>query len=255
MALTTFTEVICHLLGLVFFVYLHDIESKLNIPRYRKVDEYGGRWKFLTMITVDLITIYHAFAVIIDLKSICCRSVKPLDPADRLEMSWASAKGRCEDSDIDQKLKQWRSTFFSSMVFPASFVVCVTFWVLFNISEELILPAEQQKYIPAHGIYNHGIHTAPLVVCILHTSLVSHDSGKAKLSWTVFFSTLYMFWLLWVKHHANFWVYPFFYELSTPLICAFFAGMYSMLMIAFYIGKAMIGLQNKRRSRLAAKLK
>ena len=167
-------------------------------------DSYGGELKFLTKWTLYLSTLYHFSSVLVAVSMLVF--------------------GRDNDDSMS------RSTVFCGILFPSSTIVCFAFWAIFAIHPDLMVPPAVRKLMPISGFYNHAVHTAPVLTCLLETFLVSHRPTKLVtnlLVWATYCAS-YLGWIFWVAYKTGVWVYPFLQVLGVVGKAAFFSGSLGM---------------------------
>jgi hypothetical protein len=106
------------------FILFYDIlctKDNKELIKLLKIDAFGGRFKFLTFLTLCILTFYYIVAFLTD--------VVPL------------LRSRC------QSFVDW---LFTTIVFPISLIVGIFFWSIYAIDRNLIYPEFMDKHIPSH---------------------------------------------------------------------------------------------------------
>ena len=210
-------ETVLHLLFFSVFAatLYHNIA---NIFIEGVTNSYGGRFKFLTFINLNLSVVYYGFALLADL-------ISPL-----------VKKG---SSDPKYSLLAFRDFLFGSLAFPVAFLVTSIFWGVMCYDSELMLSSNLRHMIPVHGYYNHCAHSAPLLLAFLEILLVKHPRFPPKRRGILFFTVFcvaYISWIIWIAYRADIWVYPVLKVLSWPGRVIFLGSAYIFGLYAFFIG-------------------
>jgi len=198
-------------------------------------NSYGGRFKFLTFINLNLSVFYYGFALLADLIS-----------SQRLPKK--------ESNDPKFSLLAFRDFLFGSLAFPVAFLVTSIFWGVMCYDSELMLSSNLRHMIPVHGYYNHCAHSAPLLLAFLEMILIKHPHFPSKLRGIMFFTVFcvaYISWIMWIAYRANIWVYPFLKVLSWPGRVIFLGSAYIFGLCAFFIG---FFINHKKSNKNASKL-
>lgn len=214
MGINKSSRTVIHAAIFSFYAYAlyYDVYTLTAIMPHRT--NYGGRYKYLTQWNFMIQTCFFG---------LCCLH-------DFLNV------------DNESKLHNFLDLLFSVIVFPLGLFVVVIFWGLWIVDRELIYPSVLDEIIPQW--MNHAWHTFVLPFIVIENFIVFHQYPRPKSGILALASLagVYEIWLLWVKHHAGHWTYPFFEVLSTPQIIGFFV-ICNIIMISFYLlGEAITGI-------------
>lgn len=119
-------------------------------------------------------------------------------------------------------IRQIKDIMFSSLAFPLSMFVGLSFWGIYAVDRELILPKSFDPYFPTW--LNHVMHTN-ILFFILAELIVTfrmyprRNEGLAILS---AFMLAYMVWVHYIYFHTGGWVYPILAVLNWPLRITFY---------------------------------
>ncbi|XP_065214895.1 androgen-induced gene 1 protein-like isoform X2 [Planococcus citri] len=181
-------------------------------PSHLKNYTTGGKFKYMTNWNLCLETVYFWFAIVDSLVSEC--------------------------SDNEKKpLRKIRDHYFLSVVFPLSSFVSFTFWVLFAVDRELVMPKAVDQFFPSW--LNHTVHTFIVVYSVLELLTSYHRCTQTIYKqcvalWIV--TILYVIWCHIVHYQTNLWVYPILNELSFPFRMLFFLGCLLLATVFLTIG-------------------
>ncbi|XP_049871954.1 androgen-induced gene 1 protein-like [Pectinophora gossypiella] len=203
-----------HLIGAIQFGYgcYYDY-TYVNIPSTStKVTHFGGKFKYLTYLNAMLQTLYFTVALLNDLIG----TNEPSPPEKPL-------------------IRRLKDGLFSCLAFPLSMFVGLTFWGIYSVDRELILPRSLDPYFPVW--LNHVMHTniVLFVLVDLVSSFRMYPSRKQGLSVLSTFMVMYMVWVHIIYFRTGSWVYPILNVLNWPLRVVFYVfclglvcGMYSL---------------------------
>ena len=158
------------------FVYHYYVE-KFRQPTY------GGHWKFLTYINLNIQLACFSMCVFCDL------------------LQWL------QYHSFVRTLRQFKDYFYASIGVPSCLAVFVSFWALFFIDRELVYPKQLDEYMPLWA--NHVWHSVILITLIEvvcdHHHYPRRSFGMSACS---VFGIGYIVWVEWVHKHGNITVYP-----------------------------------------------
>lgn len=115
--------------------------------------------------------------------------------------------------------------------------VGLTFWSLYGIDRELVLPKVLDKYFPP--VLNHVMHTNIMIFIVIEmlTSCRKYPVRSTGTLILIIFMSLYLIWIHVIHACINIWVYPVLDELNLPLRIMFFACMYGFVISLYLIGE------------------
>lgn len=115
--------------------------------------------------------------------------------------------------------------------------VATTFWGIYFVDRELILPKAIDPYFP--GWLNHLMHTNIVVFLLgeLFTSYRKYPTRKQGLSTLAVVMVAYLVWIHVINHYTGKWVYPILEVLNFPLRLVFFAAMLVFLVVLYILGE------------------
>ncbi|XP_031629458.1 androgen-induced gene 1 protein-like isoform X2 [Contarinia nasturtii] len=131
------------------------------------------------------------------------------------------------------KLRKLKDYIFATFAFPLAMNVAISFWSIYAIDRELILPKSFESFFP--NWLNHVMHTN-IVFFILLELLVSfrqYPAGKSGFIGLLVFNIFYVIWIHIIKFKTDRWVYPVLEVLNLPQRIGFilFIGIFG---ISFY---------------------
>ncbi|VVD01178.1 androgen-induced gene 1 protein-like [Leptidea sinapis] len=193
-------KILFHLFGLLQFSYgcYYDFMYVQAPSSLIRATPFGGKLKYLTYLNAMLQTVYFTVALLNDLfgTNEAAQSQKPL-------------------------IRRLKDTIFSSLAFPISMFVGITFWGIYAVDRELILPQVMDEFFPFW--LNHVMHSN-IVVCTLielFTSFRMYPRRKIGLSTLSFFMLGYAVWVHIIYFKTGSWVYPILSVLNWPLRIVF----------------------------------
>ncbi|ENN70612.1 androgen-induced gene 1 protein [Dendroctonus ponderosae] len=124
-----------------------------------------------------------------------------------------------------------------ALAFPVSMFVSVTFWGLYAVDRELILPKALDPYFP--GWLNHLVHTNVIIFSFFELiwSYRKYPSRKVGLSVLCAFMLTYLVWMHYIHFCTNKWVYRVLTVLDLPGRIAFFIGNLSFAVAMYILGE------------------
>ncbi|XP_070605211.1 androgen-dependent TFPI-regulating protein [Erythrolamprus reginae] len=171
---------------------------------------WGSQWKYLSFLNVVLQVIFYAVSLL--------TSAVMLMKKERIATTLISLKG----------------LIFSSLVFPLSSFVFVTFWSIYFYDRELIYPKYLDPIIPEW--INHGMHTLILPLTLVEILVTHHQYPSVCKSLIIFgmVALAYQLWILYLFAKTGKWLYPLFKFLS-PLGIIVFLGIVVVSVFFYYI--------------------
>ncbi|XP_058265458.1 androgen dependent TFPI regulating protein 1 isoform X1 [Hemibagrus wyckioides] len=207
---------LCFFVHLVMFAwYLFTLNANCSIAssgRHPGARSYGGRWKYLTFINLVMQTVFFGLCVVTDL------------------IHAAELRKRSVFSFLDSV----QDFFFTVLAFPVGTFVFTSFWSIYTYDRELVFPKALDDIIPTW--LNHALHTVILPLLLVQMCLQRHKHPsrcRGILSLALFVS-LYLAWVLWVRHASGIWVYPIMAHLS-PAGLVVFLSVASLSMAPLYL--------------------
>ncbi|XP_074599313.1 androgen-dependent TFPI-regulating protein-like [Brevipalpus obovatus] len=191
---------------LVFFVILAFnvyYSANLKLPMNPVLNK-GGPWKYLTIWNLVLQTMYWGLVNI----------------------------GQFMESKKTRKIG-YLDIFFHSIILPLSMIVTFTFWAIYSLNPELILPKVIRPFFPEW--HNQSIHTLVLIGPLIEAICTSHKIPTRKQGLKVFLFLLVTY-LVNMHYfgfvHGNF-IYPFLNQMAYPYKLVFFVFM-GIMSLGFY---------------------
>nr|XP_032808881.1 androgen-induced gene 1 protein-like [Petromyzon marinus] len=192
---------------------------------------YGGHWKYLTFIDLNLQLVYFGICVLVDI------------------LALIQGKG----GNALQTLTQLRDKVFATLAFPLAVFVMTSFWTIYAVDRELVYPKQLDGIIPPWQ--NHAMHTTivPIALAEMYATRHVYPSKKAGIAILAAFSISYVSWILWVKHYADIWAYPLLTEMNFEARVIFFSSSF-IIVIGFYILEEKLnnlfwGVERKKKGR------
>lgn len=207
---------LCLFAHLVIFAwYLFTLNANCAIAdsgRHPGTRSYGGRWKYLTFINLVMQTVFFGLCVVTDL-------IQMALPRKRSDSSF---------------LVTARDFFFTGLAFPVGTFVFASFWSIYTYDRELVFPKVLDDIIPTW--LNHAMHTVilPLLLVQMFLQHHKHPSRSRGILALALFASLYLAWVLWVRHASGIWVYPIMAHLS-PAGLVVFLSVASLSMAPLYL--------------------
>ena len=175
-----------------------------------RIPAYGGRFKFLTHINQWVQLVYFAFQFFTD--------ILPKSSFKRTAV---------KVSDV----------FFTTIAFPLSWFVVLTFWGIYAYNRNLVYPEAFDKVVPSW--LNHFWHTTIGVWVLFEMLLVFHRFPSSGVAVSIHFvyNAAYIAWIGWIYTQTKFWVYPIMAVLPAPFLVLFIAGCMFFGLGIFFAGK------------------
>ncbi|KAL9925276.1 androgen-induced gene 1 protein isoform X2 [Glossina fuscipes] len=177
---------------------------------------FGGKFKFLTFLDAIIQAVYFTIALINDF--VGTNEVSP----KRLP-----------------RIRKLKDYMMAAFAFPLALNVGITFWSIYAIDRELILPKALDAVFPSW--LNHIMHTNIAVFMILEmfTSFRAYPTRGDGMAGLSIFLLGYLIWLHVVKYYSGLWVYPFLEVLSLPQRLLFFIGSLAINWCLYVLGETM----------------
>ncbi|XP_066528350.1 androgen dependent TFPI regulating protein 1 [Hoplias malabaricus] len=208
--------VFIHVLFFAWYVFTLRENCSLQITeKHPGARSYGGRWKYLTFINLVLQTVFFGVCVLTDL-------IHTLLPS------------KSAHSRLPRCLVTLRDVFFTVIAFPLGVFVFASFWSLYTYDRNLVYPKYLDDIIPLW--LNHAMHTVilPLLLVQMYLQPHKHPSRLNGILALALFASLYLAWVLWVRHISGIWVYPIMARLS-PMGLALFLSAASFSLAPLYL--------------------
>lgn len=204
--------VLWHVVMVVFYSLLlyHGtnliLSNKHIVDPNNEIPSLGGRFKYLTHINQWIQLLFFSLQLLVDLTP--CRYRKDLQKTS--------------------------SFLFTTLAFPLSAFIAVTFWGVYAIDRKLIYPELFDKFVP--GYMNHFWHTTILLWVICEIHFVYHEFPNiSKAACSVFvYGSVYIGWIVYIFATTNWWVYPLL-NVFTPAAMALFFASSMFLILGFYL--------------------
>ncbi|XP_044539536.1 androgen-dependent TFPI-regulating protein [Gracilinanus agilis] len=190
--------------------YLPILISKQQLP---KEIQYGGQWRYLTVLNLFLQVIFYGIAFLYDVM----KGMKRKE-----DIKWIAAS---------------RDFLFSALAFPLSLVVFTIFWVLFLLDRELIYPKILDEVFPKW--FNHAMHSSVLPISMTEVFINYHQYPSRKKG-LIFLSSVtiaYISWVLKIYSVTKEWVYPIFAKLSPVSLAVFFSVSHGTAICFYFLGE------------------
>ncbi|XP_023942762.2 androgen-induced gene 1 protein [Bicyclus anynana] len=211
-------RVLFHLLGAIQFAYgcYYDY-TYVQIPSTSTtVTKFGGKFKYLTYLNAMLQTVYFTVALVNDLT------------------------GTNESSPSNKPLvRRTKDVLFSALAFPLAMFVGVTFWGIYAVDRELILPKMMDAYFPTW--LNHVMHSNIVVFTIIElaTSFRMYPKRKFGLSILATFMLFYVVWVHFIYFKTGSWVYPILSVFNWPMRVFFYLFSLGLIFGLYKLGETM----------------
>ena len=200
---------IFHLVGFVvsaWTLHVHYIHVDLN----PKVDRgYGGEWRFLTYVNLNVQFLIFTITTLHDI------------------LSMASIYF------LSNKVRQFKDFIYTTVAYPLCLFILVTFWVLYAIDRELILPVVMDSIVPYWT--NNVFHTYIAITLILsYTDGMKYPSKKKGLLSSSLFMITYIAWISFIFFKTDSWPYPVM-NVLPPVQLLLFISFCISLFLSFYL--------------------
>lgn len=146
--------------------------------------------------------------------------------------------GNNEPSPSEKPLiRKVKDTVFSALAFPLAIFVGVSFWGIYAVDRELILPRSMDAYFPLW--LNHVMHTNIVVFILIEllTSFRMYPKRKFGLSILSSFMVCYLVWVHVIYFSTGVWVYPILNVLNWPVRVCFYIFCLTLACGAYSLGE------------------
>nr|XP_023029356.1 androgen-induced gene 1 protein-like [Leptinotarsa decemlineata] len=139
-------------------------------------------------------------------------------------------------------IRKVKDTLMTSLALPLSLFVALTFWGIYCIDRELILPKAIAPYFP--DWLNHLMHTniAIFILIELFISFRKYPTRKQGLRVLCIFMLIYLVWVHVINYYTGFWVYPILTVLNVPSRIVFFAVLLIFIVLLYIAGETLNNL-------------
>lgn len=134
-------------------------------------------------------------------------------------------------------IRKIKDAIFTSLAFPLSMFVSVTFWGIYLVDRELIFPKILDKYFPVW--LNHIMHTNIMVFVLLELvmSFRMYPTKKRGMSILTVFMLIYLIWFHIIYFYTGVWVYPILEVLNLPLKIVFYLSLLGFVLLCYLAGE------------------
>jgi len=134
-------------------------------------------------------------------------------------------------------IRRVKDFFHVTIGFPVGLFVAITFWGLYAVDRELILPKAIDPYFPTW--LNHVVHTNVAIFTTLEliTSFRVYPTRKRGLRALLLFMLTYLIWTFYIYSETGAWVYPILNLLNWPQRIVFFAVLLLFQMGLYTLGE------------------
>ena len=182
-------------------------ESSEVYDPHGEIPDYGGQFKFLTHINLWAQFVFFTLQFLTD--------ILPQSPLRR-------------------KARSLLSFVFTTVLFPMSLYVAVSFWAVYAYDTNLI-------YREVDQLLNHLSHTMIVVWVVVETVASRHKFPSLSVAAIPILTCClsYISWVEWIHTRTGFWVYPVFKALPQDRLCfTLFYGFSIIVCLGlFLIGK------------------
>ncbi|XP_016059655.1 PREDICTED: androgen-dependent TFPI-regulating protein [Miniopterus natalensis] len=192
-----------HFLVMSWYIFLnYHISQKGRDMQISQIFLNGGQWKYLTFLNLLLQAIFFGVACLEDV----LKRIK-------------------EKKDI-KFITAFRDLLFTTLAFPVSTFVFLSFWILFLYDRDLVYPKVLDGIFPLW--LNHAMHTFIFPFSLVEVYLRPHSYPLKKKGLILLAagSFAYISRVLWIYVETGTWVYPVFAKLSPVGLAAFFSLSY-----------------------------
>nr|XP_023411583.1 androgen-dependent TFPI-regulating protein [Loxodonta africana] len=212
--MTEASTCIYHFLVLSWYIFLNYYISQSGGDLQKsKIFQNGGQWKYLTLLNLLLQAIFYGVA--------CLDNV---------------LKRVTRKKDI-KFISAFRDLLFTTLAFPVSTFVFLSFWALYLYDRELVYSKVLDNVFPKW--LNHAVHTCIWPPSLIELFLRPHNypSKKKGLSLLAVSALAYIGRVLWIYSETGTWVYPVFAKLSPVGLAAFFSLSYLLIASIYLLGE------------------
>ncbi|XP_012156114.1 androgen-induced gene 1 protein isoform X2 [Ceratitis capitata] len=148
-------------------------------------------------------------------------------------------------------IRKVKDYIMASLAFPVALNVGITFWSLYAIDRELVLPRVLDPVFPSW--LNHVLHTNIVVFMILElfTSFRAYPKRSKGLAGLSAFLLCYLVWVHIIKYYSGFWVYPVLGVLQLPQRIIFFIALFIFTQCLYLFGEFMNNIVWEKELKLA----
>ncbi|CAH1180292.1 unnamed protein product [Phaedon cochleariae] len=134
-------------------------------------------------------------------------------------------------------IRRVQDKLLASLAFPLAMFVGLTFWGIYFVDRELILPKAIAPYFPEW--LNHLMHTNIMIFILIEmfTSFRKYPSRRQGLGILAFVMLAYLIWLNVIHSYTGFWVYPVLEVLNLPMRIVFFASLFGFVVLMYVAGE------------------
>ncbi|XP_036893854.1 androgen-dependent TFPI-regulating protein isoform X2 [Sturnira hondurensis] len=134
-------------------------------------------------------------------------------------------------------ITDFRDLLFTTLAFPISTFVFLTFWILFLCDRQLVYPKQLDNILPVW--LNHAMHTSIFPFSLVEIILRPHcyPMRKKGLTLLTVASIAYISRVLWIYLKTGTWVYPVLAKLSAVGLAAFFSFSYIFSVSIYLLGE------------------
>ncbi|KAJ2945643.1 hypothetical protein O0L34_g470 [Tuta absoluta] len=209
-------QVLYHSIGAIQFAYgcYYDY-TYVQIPStHISSPHFGGKFKYLTFLNAMLQTIYFTVASLNDIVG----TNEPSPPEKPL-------------------IRRIKDALFSCLAFPLSMFVGLTFWGLYSVDRELILPKSMDPFFPVW--LNHVMHTNIMVFILIDliSSFRMYPSKRQGLATLSIFMVMYLVWVHYIYFETGAWVYPVLKVMNWPLRVVFYIFCLGLVSSLYSLGE------------------
>ncbi|XP_026756245.1 androgen-induced gene 1 protein-like [Galleria mellonella] len=203
-----------HLFGAIQFCYGCYYDAVyVNIPG-TSAPPFGGKLKYLTYLDAIVQTVYFTIALLNDLfgNNDTTASEKPL-------------------------IRRIKDILFCALAFPVAMYVGISFWGIYAVDRELILPRSLDPYFPKW--LNHVMHTNIVVFILIElvTSFRMYPTRKTAMTILSTFLIAYFIWLHVIYFKTDKWVYPILAVLNWPIRIVFYLVSLGFVSSLYFVGE------------------
>ncbi|XP_065162136.1 androgen-induced gene 1 protein-like isoform X2 [Atheta coriaria] len=183
----------------------HDIDDNSVVPWFRPY-----KFKYLTFWDVVLQAVFFGICVLADLVA---------------------------KDDQSHVLRRLQNRIMVSLAYPLAMFVGVTFWAIYLVDRELILPKAMDVFFPVW--LNHCMHTNIVVFMLIEFITTSYAYEPRARNVKILLSVMvsYLIWLFVIYSATGVWVYPILHVLSWPLKIAFIIGCLGLVLGLYVTGE------------------
>ncbi|KAM9234820.1 androgen-dependent TFPI-regulating protein isoform 2-T4 [Dugong dugon] len=212
--MTKTSTCIYHSLVMSWYIFLNYYISQSGGERQKsKLFQNGGQWKYLTLLNLLLQAVFYGVTCLDDVLKRVTR---------KKDVKFITA---------------FRDLLFTTLAFPISTFVFLSFWALYLYDRELVYPKILDGIFP--GWLNHAMHTSIWPLSLVELFLRPHHylSKMKGLTLLAVSSLAYIGRVLWIYSETGTWVYPVFAKLSPVGLAVFFSLSYILTASIYLLGE------------------